>query len=68
MINFKKITNGYYQCIEYPNYTIKKLERKLWVGYDSEKKTGNHICCNDRTLKSIKEIITNYAINGCWYK
>lgn len=67
-IHFKRIEKGYYVCKEFPNYSIKKLNNRLWMGYDSKKETGNHICCNDITLKKVKEIIIDYIINGCWYK
>lgn len=67
-INFKRITSGQYQCIEYPNYSIKKLKNKLWVGYDKEMKTGNCICCSDTSLKNVKEVIMDYISNGRWYK
>lgn len=67
MVTFKRIMDGYYCCVEYPNYTIKK-KGKIWIGYDTEKETGNHICCSDRTLKKVKEIIGCYITNRCWYK
>lgn len=67
MITFKQITSGYYQCIEYPNYTIRKKNR-IWLGYDIEKLTGSCICCSDNTLKKVKKIIADYITNGCWYK
>ena len=66
-MKFKRIMDGHYYCVEHPNYTIKK-KNKLWIGYDTEKETGNHICCSGNTLKEVKEIIIDYIINGSWYK
>ena len=65
-MKFKRIMDGHYYCVEHPNYTIKK-KNKLWIGYDTEKEIGNHICCSGNTLKEVKEIITDYIINGSWY-
>lgn len=67
VVTFKKLLNGYYYCVEYPNYTIKH-QAGIWVGYDTEKQTNCHICCSDKTLRKVKEIIKDYIINGCWYK
>lgn len=65
-MTFKKLLNGYYKCDEYPNYSIKKVG-KTWVGYDTEKMSGCHICCNGTTLREVKNTIVDYIINGCWY-
>lgn len=66
MVTFKRIENGSYVCVEFPNYTIKRIDKNLWIGIDSKKETSN-VCCSGNTLKQIKDIVKGYINNGCWY-